>query len=101
MVSKMYPALCWFCLWDLTLQPESWNEKQELDALQDPGLIHMAWQKSKWETIVLAEGPSVADCRLQAECRVGVDGAWLVLQASLPSFAGAISSVFCNKCNFK
>ena len=74
----------------MTPQPESWNEKQGLEALQDPGLIHMSWQKSKWETIVLAEGPSVADCRLQAECRVRVDGGWLVGQASLLSFVGLL-----------
>lgn len=35
--------------------------KQKLEALQNPGLIHMSWQKFQWETRVLAEGPSVDD----------------------------------------
>lgn len=70
--------------------------KQELEALQDPGLIHMSWQKFKWQTRVLAEGPSVADCRLQAEGRVRVAEAWLAVWGPLPFFAHVVSHVFWN-----
>lgn len=93
----------WSHAWHFVLQLESQNGKQELEPIQDPGLTHMSWRKSKWEPGVGWRAVLLGCLQAWGWARSQGSRRRLLAWVPLPVLGHVIQCVFCShsRCKYR